>query len=71
MLESFRDRHPSITSQASLDEQIDFLQEKLQMIQSQSGYARKRKEKTLKKELTALRRQIRNERKASGESGFG
>ena len=67
MLDTFRDRRPSTTSQVSLDEQIDFLQEKLQMIQSQSGYARKRREKTLRRELTALRRQVRNERKTSGE----
>ena len=69
MLESFRERRPSTNSQVSLDEQIDFLQEKLQMIQSQSGFARKRKEKSLRRELTALRRQMRNERKVSGEQG--
>ena len=69
MLDSFRERRPSTASQVLLDEQIDFLQEKLQMIQSQSGYARKRKEKSLRRELTALRRQMRNnERKVSGES---
>ena len=37
------------------------------MIQSQPGYAYRRKEKTLKKELTAIRRQKKNERKPSGE----
>ncbi len=67
MLEPFRERHLSTTSQVPLDEQIDFLQEKLYVIQSQSGSARKRKEKSLRRELTALKRQIRNERKISGE----
>ena len=66
MLDTFRERQPSTTSQVSLDEQIDFLQEKLLMIQSHSGYARKRKEKSLRRELSALRRQMRNERKLSG-----
>lgn len=70
-MERFRERHPSTTSQVSLDEQIDFLQEKLYVIQSQSsgGCARKRKEKSLRRELSALKRQIRNERKVSGEWG--
>ena len=66
MLERFRERHPSTTSQVSLDEQIDFLQEKLYVIRSQPGCARKRKEKSLRRELTALKRQSRNERKISG-----
>ncbi len=67
MLESFRDRHPSTTSQAPLDEQVDFLQEKLQVMRQSGNSRRKQKEKSLRRELSALRRQIRNEMKGLGK----
>ena len=60
-----RERLSSITS-VSLDEQVEFLEEKLGVLQAQcGGAARKMKEKALRKELNALRRQIKAERKAT------
>lgn len=67
MLDSFRERRYSTTSQVSLEEQMDFLQEKLQMLQGHTGSQCRRKEKTLRKELSMLRRQQKHERKTSGE----
>ena len=48
--------------------QVEILQEKLEMVPVQySGFAKKRREKNLKRELQALRRQMKQERKISGE----
>ena len=65
MLDSFRGRHYSTTSQElSMEEQMDVLQEKLQMLQGHPNVHNK--EKALRKELCTLRRQ-KNRRKNSGE----
>ena len=48
--------------------QVEILQEKLEMVPVQySGFAKKRREKNLKRELQALKRQMKQERKISGE----
>lgn len=55
----YRDRLPS----ATLDEQIEYLEEKLEIVQSQyTGYTLKRKEKNLRQQLYAVRRQLRQQR---------
>ena len=54
--------------------QVEILQEKLEMASVQySGFAKKRREKNLKREIQALKRQMKLERKISGElsSSFG
>ena len=49
--------------------QVEILQEKLEMVPVQySGFAKKRREKNLKREIQALKRQMKLERKISGES---
>ena len=52
----------------SIEEQVEFLEEKLSVLRNQgaSGAARKAREKSFKKELNSLRRQIRQEKKAAG-----
>ena len=48
--------------------QVEILQEKLEMLPTQySGFAKKRREKNLKREIQALKRQLKMERKISGE----
>ena len=48
--------------------QVEILQEKLEMLPMQySGFAKKRREKNLKREIQALKRQLKMERKISGE----
>ena len=47
--------------------QVEILQEKLEMVPVQySGFAKKRREKNLKREIQALKRQMKLERKISG-----
>ena len=58
-IKKFRDRLPS----ATLDEQLEYLEEKLEIIQGQyTGYTLKRKEKNLRQQLNAVRRQLRQQR---------
>ena len=58
-VKKFRDRLPS----ATLDEQLEYLEEKLEIIQGQyTGYTLKRKEKNLRQQLNAVRRQLRQQR---------
>ena len=68
VVKKYRDRLPS----ATLDEQIEYLEEKLEIIQGQySGYTLKRKEKTLRQQLNAVRRQLRQQRpRNSGNAGY-
>jgi len=69
MLDSFRRRRCSTTSQElSVEEQMDVLREKLQMLQGHSNVHGR--EKALRKELYTLRRQQqKHKRKNSGEWG--
>jgi hypothetical protein len=47
--------------------QVEILQEKLEMVPVQySGFSKKRREKNLKREIQALKRQMKLERKISG-----
>ena len=58
-VKKYRDRLPS----ATLDEQIEYLEEKIEIVQSQySGYTLKRKEKSLRQQLYAIRRQLKQQR---------
>ena len=66
-IKKYRDRLPS----ATLDEQVEYLEEKLEIIQGQyTGYTLKRKEKNLRLQLNAVRRQIRQQRPRNSGTGL-
>ncbi len=66
-----RDRLSSVAS-VSIEEQVEFLEEKLSVLQSSQnvpGASRRAREKALRRELSNLRRQLRLERKAMESGG--